>query len=191
MSAYKLKQILFMTTKLNTTFISSVAAIVGLAAAALMFAFSTQAQADVSTNKSGSGLEVMIASNGRTLVRGAEVTNVSGSVVTARTEWGQSALTWSIHTDTETNFVTKKGSSTDRSDIEVGDTVSFSGSLDEGAGAFAVSADVVKNWSLDKDDTDRHDSEKRAETKVEVKSRWDEWKHKFPVLGWFGNKGDR
>jgi len=181
-----------MMTKRTTTFITTVAALAGLAAAvSLMFAFSTQAQADSDKSKAGSGLEVMISSNGRTLVRGAEVTSVSGSFVTARTDWGETALTWSVRTDSDTNFVTKKGSSAGLDDIEAGDMVSFSGFLDEDAGAFAVSADVVKNWSLDEDDTDRRGVEARIEAKAEMKSRWDEWKHRFPVLGWFGNKGDK
>ena len=53
----------------------------------VMFAFAQAAEAHKAGAKGvGSTLEVSIADNGRTVMRGAEVTDVSGVVIRARTE---------------------------------------------------------------------------------------------------------
>ena len=95
----------------------------------------------------GSSLEVIISDNGNTTVRGAKVTGVSGSTITAQTIWDASSITWTVRTDSETNFIQKSGSDSDLGDISEGDYVSFSGALASGS-SFTVTADVVKNWSL-------------------------------------------
>lgn len=100
----------------------------------------------------GSSLEIMINDNGKTVVRGAKVTNVSGSTVTAQTIWGASSITWTVRTDSDTNFLRKSGTNAGIADIAVGDYVSFSGMLSSGS-AFTVDADVVKNWSLSENRT--------------------------------------
>lgn len=95
----------------------------------------------------GSTLEVMIADNGKTTVRGAKVTDVSGNTITAQTIWDASSITWTVRTDGDTDFIQKNGSGSSIEDIEDGDYVSFSGTLSSGS-SFSVDADVVKNWSL-------------------------------------------
>ncbi len=95
----------------------------------------------------GSTLEVSIADSGKTVVRGAKVTAVSGSTITAETVWGASSITWKAQTDSETQFIRKSGTNAGITDIAVGDYVSFSGMLVSGS-SFTVDADVVKNWSL-------------------------------------------
>lgn len=100
----------------------------------------------------GSSIEVMISQNGRVVVRGAQVTQVSGSTLTARTMWNDTSITWTVRTDSDTDFVRKSGSAADISDIDTGDYVSFSGNF-AGSGAFTVDADVVKNWSLSENRT--------------------------------------
>lgn len=95
----------------------------------------------------GSGIEVLIHQNGRVIVRGAQVTNVSGDTISARTMWNDTTINWTVRTDNDTDFVRKSGSGSDIDDISSGDYVSFSGSF-VGNGAFTVDADVVKNWSL-------------------------------------------
>ena len=148
-----------------------------LAAGALMFAFVESAQAHQAGARAvGSKLEVSIADSGRVIVRGAEVVAVSGDSVRARTEWGATALTWTIQTDGGTDFVAKDGSGTDIDEIAVGDYVSFSGQLDGAGGTFAVDADVVKNWSRA---GSSNDDAVRAEAKQE--SRWGDWMRAF---GW-------
>ncbi|MES2931775.1 MAG: hypothetical protein V4682_03755 [Patescibacteria group bacterium] len=161
---------------------------VGLAAVGvLMFAFVQNAEARNSgPHAVGSKLEVAISDNGRVIVRGAEVTEISGDTIRARTEWGATALTWTIRTDGDTDFVTKGGSGSGLDDVSTGDYVSFSGQVLESESAFTVDADAVRNWSLE---SDKDDSHVRAEAKVEAKARWDEWK-KFPIFNWFKGKDD-
>ena len=88
---------------------------------------------------------VLLTENGTALVRGAEVTAVSDNTITAETDLGGVTLTWTIDTDTDTEFITTNGDdSFDLGDVEDGDTISFSGELDS---AFNVDANVVKEWS--------------------------------------------
>lgn len=137
-------------TKLVQTLLESVAVLaVGLTiVGALMFAFANNAAAANGGPKSvGSSLEVIISDNGRAVVRGAEVTAVSDSTISARTSWGAAALTWTVRTDGDTDYVHKNGSSASRGDMNVGDYISFSGTIDGDAGTFTVDADAVKNWS--------------------------------------------
>ena len=53
----------------------------------------------------GSTLEVMISDNGKAVVRGAKVTDVSGSTITAQTMWDASSITWTVRTDGDTDFL--------------------------------------------------------------------------------------
>ncbi len=97
----------------------------------------------------GSTLEVIISDSGNVLVRGAQVTDVSGSTISARTEWGNSTINWSVKTNNDTNFTGKLGGSEAFADIDDGDYVSFTGPISTGAGAFTVNATVVRDWSKD------------------------------------------
>jgi hypothetical protein len=140
------------TKRIVQTLLESAAVlVVGFAIiGSLMFAFSQNAKANGSDpHQAGSKIEVTITDAGHALVRGAEVTNVTGGTVTAKTAWGASALTWTVQTDGDTDFLRKNGAGTALADIAVGDVVSFSGAIDQGAGAFVVHADAVKDWSKD------------------------------------------
>lgn len=157
----------------------------------LMFAFAQGAQAHKAGAKSaGSALEVMMSDNGRTIVRGAEVTDISGDIIRARTEWGASSISWTIVTDANTAFVTKAGANTDKDDIAVGDIVSFSGELDDGDTAFSIDADAVKNWSVDDGRADRDTKDRDVQVKAssEAKGHFSDWRN-MPILNWF--KGNR
>ena len=98
-------------------------------------------------NKKGSSLEVHINDNGSVLVRGAKVTAVSGTTITAITEWNGASMSWNINTDATTKFIELKNGQSSVSDVKVGDFVSFSGNLMAGS-AFTVQAKQVKNWSV-------------------------------------------
>jgi len=87
---------------------------------------------------------VQISEDGNTLVRGAEVTALAGNTVMAETDLGGVDIAWTIETDGSTDFVRHGGGSFDLDDLEIGDTVSFSGDL---TGRFSVDADVLKEWS--------------------------------------------
>ncbi len=98
-------------------------------------------------NKKGSSLEVHIYDNGSVLVRGAKVAAVSGSTITAVTEWNGASVSWNINTDTSTKFIELKNGQSSVSDVKVGDLVSFNGNLMAGS-TFTVQAKQVKNWSV-------------------------------------------
>lgn len=162
----------------------------GLAVAGvLMFAFVQNVEARNSGPRAvGSKLEVAISDNGRVIVRGAEVTEISGDRIQARTEWGATTLTWRVDTDSDTDFVMKSGSGSELTDVSIGDYVSFSGQVDESEATLTVDADAVKNWSVDDDSRIR--AEARADAKVEAKKGWGEWKN-FPFFNWFKDKDAR
>lgn len=124
---------------------------------ALMFAFAQNANADSGKrgpHEVGSTLEVIINDSGKAVVRGAEVTAVNDSSITARTQWDEASVTWTVRTDGDTQYLRKNGAGADHDDIEVGDYVSFSGAITGGsASAFTIDADVVKNWSMSESGT--------------------------------------
>lgn len=92
---------------------------------------------------------VSIVGDGNVLVRGAEVTSVDSGSITAKTVFDGATWTWNIDTDGDTSYLSAKGSSASRGDIETGDTVSFSGSLE---GTFDVDAAVVRVWNYETND---------------------------------------
>jgi hypothetical protein len=98
-------------------------------------------------HKLGSELSVQINDNGKTIVRGAKVTAISGPTVSAMTVFGSTTVSWSITTTLSTQFVDKGGRNLGISGIAVGDIVSFSGSLNGSASSLTVAANVVKDWS--------------------------------------------
>src|SRR5436853_253744 len=57
----------------------------------------------------GSTLEIHINDNGKVLVRGAEVTAVSGNTITVKNTFGSYAMTWQVVTDSNTKFIRKHG----------------------------------------------------------------------------------
>ncbi len=122
---------------------------------ALFFAASTTAFAEEGKAKHGlfsfgNEATVSIGGDGKTLVRGAEVTAVEDGNITAETSWNDVELIWTILTDNDTSYVGAKGESSARADIEEGDTISFTGVLE---GSLKVAADIVRNWS--DEDSDR------------------------------------
>jgi len=93
------------------------------------------------------GLEVQIGNKGNVLVRGAKVTGVSGSVISAVTAWGSTNLAWSVKVASSTKFVRSEDKTIALSNIVVGDTVSFNGTLDTSVSGLSVNASLIKDWS--------------------------------------------
>lgn len=91
------------------------------------------------------GATVSITADGTALVRGATVTSVSDDSFVAETTWGDIDLSWTVETDSDTEYVGTRGEAEASVDIETGDSVSFSGKL---RGALSVAAEVVKSWSM-------------------------------------------
>jgi len=122
------------------------------ALALFMVAGTALAKDDASSQKhrvSSGEPTVSISGNGSVLVRGATVTSVVSGSVTAKTSWDDSALTWTIDTDSDTNYVDAGGDSSSRGELSEGDTISFAGTLD---GSLSVDAHTIRNWSKDSDD---------------------------------------
>jgi hypothetical protein len=100
--------------------------------------------------KVGSTLEVHINDNGKTLVRGAKVTAVSGGTITAATGWGAATITWTITVGGNTQFVPRGKGVFSVTDIALGDLISFNGMLMTTGPSLTVAADVLKDWSIQK-----------------------------------------
>jgi len=134
------------------------------------------------------GTSMTIGADGGVLVRGAEVTGVSGDTVTALTKWGDTSVTWTIATDSSTKFIDLGGKEGALVDVDAGETVSFSGHL--GTGAYTVDADVLRNWS----EGERHDNRSvNAEVRAELKEKAEGfWKNigarVFAGFNWGENK---
>ncbi len=126
-------------------------------------------------------VSISISDNGSVLVRGAEVTDVSGDRITAVTEVGSLDLVWRIDTNGDTDFVDEDGAGIESDDVSDGDYVSFSGSLDTDGEVFTVDADTVRDWSVDSDDDDDRP----------IFRFWTDFKTKFPGWSFWGHaKGD-
>lgn len=98
-------------------------------------------------NKKGSPFEVHINNDGSVVVRGGKVAALSGTTITALTEWNGAMLNWNINTDANTKFIELKNGQSNISQVKVGDFISFTGNLMAGP-TFTVQAKSVKNWSV-------------------------------------------
>lgn len=98
---------------------------------------------------------VTIGGQGNALVRGAKVTDVSGSTITAKTTWPDTSFTWTVKTDSDTEFYATGKNTEDLADIDVGDVISFAGNL---TGAFSLEASAVRDWT-DATDQSGHDAD--------------------------------
>ncbi len=98
----------------------------------------------------GSTLEVHISNGGKVLVRGAVVTAVNGSTITATTTWGPSVMTWNVTTDGSTKLIRRFGGNSTITEIAIGDFISFQGTLTNGGTSMTVLAKTIKDWSIQK-----------------------------------------
>lgn len=105
-------------------------------------------------SEAGMQQQIAIGVNGRTLVRGAKVTAVSGSMISADVAWGSYVSSWKVDAS-KAVFVRHNGGNSIISEVKVGDIISFSGVLDTTASNATVKADVVKDWSIDRTNTPR------------------------------------
>ncbi len=118
---------------------------------------------------------VTIGAGGNALVRGAEVTNVENGTITARTEWDGASLTWSVQTDSATDFVGRDKKEGDIDDVDNGDIISFAGQLE---GGLTVDADTVREWP-DEDEVSRGDNGKHKGWNRPFVDFWSNVKSKF------------
>ncbi len=116
-------------------------------------------------HSTGSTLEVHIFDDGKVLVRGAEVTGVSGNVISAHTKWGSVNMDWAVNADTGSKFVRKFGGVSSISEVAIGDFISFHGSLvSTTSSPLTVNADVVKDWSIQKKEANWNGTVKSVDT---------------------------
>ncbi len=187
-----------MMHKLTQTIVeSAVVMLVGLTiTGALMFAFARNASANEGADTSGhvpagyaTTTLVQIVGNNAVLVRGAKVTAISDTTITAQTVWGNSALTWTVRTNGDTKYYRQNAEGAVRTALSIGDYVSFSGALDPGAAAFTVNAGVVRDQSLlatASSSDDRKDNDKDSKTHVDAS--WHSWFKGFSFGNLFGHK---
>ena len=91
---------------------------------------------------------VYILPNQDVLVRGAEVTAVGSSSISAEVNWGSLSMAWKVNVASSTKFIFHDDGPGSLSDVKVGDTISFKGKLVSTESQFTVDAQVVKDWSL-------------------------------------------
>ncbi len=89
-------------------------------------------------------VEVHIAANGLTLLRGVRVLSVSGNTIKVGMTWGSSDFTWLVQTDFSTKFVNAEGEKESSANIHIGDTVTVTGKIARGGGTPVVDADIVR-----------------------------------------------
>lgn len=88
---------------------------------------------------------VTIGQSGNILVRGATVSAVNDTTITATTAWGNHINSWFVQTDGDTKYVNASGDVASRSTFSLGSLISFTGSL---VGQGTVDASVVRNWNV-------------------------------------------
>lgn len=115
-------------------------------------------------------VSIGISNNGSILVRGAKVTDVGDSSLTAQTVVNGVTMTWAVDTDGDTNFVEADGDTMVIADISDGDYVSFSGML---TGSAAVDALVVRDWSVDEKEGNGHN----VPDEIKKQGFWDRFKN--------------
>ncbi|TSC79296.1 MAG: hypothetical protein G01um101429_531 [Parcubacteria group bacterium Gr01-1014_29] len=97
-------------------------------------------------------LHIEIRDNGRVLVRGPKVTSIATSTINAALTWeGGASIPWVIITDGSTEYTRRNGGNGALSEFAIGHIISFSGWLVP-ASTPTVRADVVRNWSVEKEE---------------------------------------
>lgn len=92
---------------------------------------------------------VQVLHTGKVMVRGAKVTDTSGSTITAVTSLNSFNVTWTVSTDNSTEFVRMEGGRGTSSEIAKDHIISFEGMLVAASGTQpTVLAKVVRDWSI-------------------------------------------
>lgn len=99
-------------------------------------------------HNNGTTLEVHINDNGSVLVRGAKVTAISGSIISASTTFGTSTIAWTIDASSISKVIRRYGGNGTIADVQIGDYISFNGALTTTASGFSVKATSLKDWSI-------------------------------------------
>lgn len=130
---------------LNVAFALALLAVGLLASAPL-----AHAESDAGPRSVGSTLETHINNDSSVTVRGAKVTAVVGSTISAQQSWGSYTVLWNVVTDPSSSIIRRYGGTSLLSEISVGDYISFNGPLDTTKATPTVNAKTVKDWSIQK-----------------------------------------
>ncbi len=138
---------LFFVISLSIFFTSLQATQVGATNAAI----STPAVAAV-TDEDAPPVDITIARTGLTSLRGAQLVAKDGPVLTVKTAWGSTHFTWVVHTNGTryetrtfgTRFLDHKGELISLQDLQLGDFVTVTGTLDASAEEPTLHADKVR-----------------------------------------------
>lgn len=106
---------------------------------------SAKAAAAASASEKAPMQEVHIANNGLTLLRGARVVSISGSVIRVSMIWGSSSFIWQVRTDSNTKFEMSTGESSTFANVQVGDAVTVTGMLSNSGAEPSISAQYVRD----------------------------------------------
>jgi len=106
---------------------------------------SPSAQAAAAPQTTAPLIEVHIANNGLTYIRGAHVVSISGSTIRTEVTLGAGTFVWSIETSYNTQFYAQSGAKIALSDITPGDYLTVTGKLSSAGDSPTVSADIIRN----------------------------------------------
>lgn len=136
------------STKVIVSAVAGAAVATSLVLAPMAFAHKDDEVKNKSSIKATLGMskvDVSVNHNGKVHVKGATVTAVNGSTITATTQWGAPMLTWTLTTNASTTKFTAEGTGkTTIATIAVGDKLSFEGKLATSTSGFVVAAKAVK-----------------------------------------------
>lgn len=129
-----------------------------MAAVAAFALFSATAYAAVSEFGNGekdargkyaaeNAIALRIGANGMTDVRGAKVTGITGTTLSAVSTVGSTALSWTVQTDAATKFRARNGEIR-FADIRIGDTLNFKGMIVGGGSVLSVQASSVTDVTV-------------------------------------------
>src|ERR1700721_1056186 len=75
--------------------------------------------------------EMHIANNGLVLLRGAQVTSVSGDTIQVEMIWNSVQFTWTVQTDSNTQFFAPTGERETSSSVQTGSVITVTGMLEQ------------------------------------------------------------
>lgn len=119
-------------------------AVKGNVSSSIIYAAETGTEQGISPLESAPMLEVHIANNGLTLLRGARVHSISDNTIYVITEWSSTEFTWEVQTKLFTKFLGTKGEKKTLADIHVGDIVTITGKLIRGGADPIIDAGFVR-----------------------------------------------
>lgn len=88
--------------------------------------------------------EVNIANTGLIVLRGARVLSISGTAIRVGMTWGSAELSWAVRTERSTRFFDSEGEQEALDDVQIGDIIMVTGTLDTGGAEPSIRADFVK-----------------------------------------------